>query len=97
MGSPVSVPESALSTSESVAMVAEVEIQEQARWVMDLVQVDAVTQGKDGKIHGEIVYRDLDWLIRIVLSAGGALQVTGPTSVRAEVAAAAKNALSAYS
>ena len=97
MGDSVSVPEIALTTTEAISMFAEVEIQEQARWVMDLVQVEAVSQGPDGKFYGEIAYRDLDWLVRIVLSAGGAMRVIAPTSVSTEVAAAARNALSAYS
>jgi predicted DNA-binding transcriptional regulator YafY len=97
VGAPVSLPDELISASQSSANVAEVEIRESGRWVLDLVQVDAVSQGPDGNFHGEIQYRDPDWLVRIVLSAGGYLQVITPPQIRAQVAAAAAAALSAYS
>ena len=81
----------------SESMIARVEIDQQAQWVLDLFPFTEVHTDAQGTLRGALEYRDLDWLVRIVLSLGGAMKVQSPATARSGVANAAAQALSAYS
>jgi proteasome accessory factor C len=77
--------------------VAIVEIDHRAHWVLDLYPITGVNVDNEGTMHGELAYRDLEWLAKIVLSLGGSMRVVEPPAARAGVASAAVKALAAYS
>jgi len=77
--------------------VAIVEINHGAHWVLDMYPITGVQIDEQGTIHGELAFRDQEWLAKIVLSLGGSMRVVSPPAARAGVASAAAKALAAYS
>jgi predicted DNA-binding transcriptional regulator YafY len=82
---------------QDVPTIARVEIDQHAQWVLDMYPFTDVSRDDQGAFQGDLVFRDLDWLVRIVLSLGGAMKVLSPTAARIGVANAAAAALAAYS
>ena len=82
---------------QDVPTIARVEIDQHAQWVLDMYPFTGVSKDDQGAFQGDLVFRDLDWLVRIVLSLGGAMKVLSPTAARSGVANAAAAALAAYS
>lgn len=77
--------------------VAVVEIDPHAHWVLDMYAITGVHVDDQGTIHGELAFRDQEWLTKIMLSLGGSMRVVSPLTARAGVASAAAKALAAYS
>ena len=99
-GSPTGQLEGATSETEPASIGAKVtiDIDESAYWFIQKWALRSlVFDPQTRKFHGEIEVFDAQWLERAAMSAGGALEVLEPGSLRAQVASAAKRALQNYS
>ena len=67
-----------------------------APWAAEVLGMAQGSRGADGRIVGRIPVFDRTWLVRSVLSLGGAAEVLEPADLRTEVAHAAASALAAY-
>jgi proteasome accessory factor C len=67
-----------------------------AGWISDYFPCEDVTQRPDGSQRVTLRARDLQWLRRLLLQLGDAVSVVEPQSLRADVLAAAAEALRAY-
>jgi proteasome accessory factor C len=65
-------------------------------WIVDVLGGQIVGTEADGRIQVRVEYADRRWLIRLVLSRAGQVEVLEPASVRQEVSDAAERALRAY-
>lgn len=77
--------------------IAEVEVAPASRWILDMYPIENLSVTETGYIVGNLAYRELDWLIQVVLSTAGAMRVRTPLAAREGVANAAEQALAAYS
>jgi proteasome accessory factor C len=67
-----------------------------ARWVLDQLPVEDVTEREDATLRVRLRTADPRWLRRLLLSLGGAGTVVDPPEVAEMVADAARRALAAY-
>ena len=67
-----------------------------AAWVVEAHPVTSVTPAEQGGLRVELPVADEAWLVRLVLSLGGAARVVAPADLAARVTAAARAALAAY-
>lgn len=67
-----------------------------AAWVVEAYPVTSVTPAEEGGLRVELPVADEAWLVRLVLSLGGAARVMAPADLAAQVAVAARAALAAY-
>jgi predicted DNA-binding transcriptional regulator YafY len=65
-------------------------------WLVDVLGAEVVGAEPDGRKKVRLEYADPRWLVRLVLSRGGQVEVLEPGSVRSDVADAAAAALKAY-
>lgn len=65
------------------------------RWVLDALDVDTRRDLADGTVECQLRTDAPRWLVRLVIDAGGEVEVVAPAGLRAEVAAAAEEALGA--
>lgn len=64
-----------------------------ARWLLEGWDCADVVDLPDGAIEATVTVADRDWLVRIVLGQGGAVEVVSPAEVRQQVREAAERAL----
>lgn len=67
-----------------------------ARWVADFYPTEEVVDAGDGRTRVRLRAGDASWVRRLALGSGGAVTVTEPADLAAEVAAAATEALARY-
>lgn len=90
-------PEVPESSQESIApATALLDVAADSAWMIDVLGAETLGIGPSGLHRVRIDYADSRWLVRLVLSRGGQIQVLEPASVRGEVADAAAEALRAY-
>ena len=90
-------PEPPESSQASMARTTAVlEVAADSAWMIDVLGAEPMEMGPTGLQRVRIDYADVRWLVRLVLSRGGQIQVIEPSSVRGEVADAAAEALRAY-
>ncbi|CAB4934805.1 MAG: WYL domain-containing protein [Actinobacteria bacterium] len=71
-------------------------IEPAAGWVLDILTLTGIEESDDGSLTGTVLLHDPEWLVRMMLSLGGAAQVLAPADLRKSVADAAERALAAY-
>ncbi len=81
----------ASSTSAAVLAVAG-----GSAWIIDVLGAEPLGLTEDGRQQVRLEYADPRWLVRLVLSRGGQVEVLEPASLRAGVTDAAAAALRAY-
>jgi len=65
-------------------------------WIVDVLGGQIVGREDDGRIQVRVEYADRRWLVRLVLSRAGQVEVLEPASVRESVSDAAARALMVY-
>lgn len=69
------------------------ELSPNGRWLLDALDVDVLDEHADGSVRA-ILHTDAPgWIARLVLTAGGAVRVTRPASLRGQIARLARQAL----
>lgn len=71
-------------------------ISRESAWLVDVLGAEPLSVLPDGRHEVRLEYADPRWLVRLVVSRGGQIEVLSPESVRSEVADAAVAALRAY-
>jgi len=77
----------------STALLA---VSPESAWLVDVLSAEPLGGLPDGRQSVRLAYADDRWLVRLVLSRGGGIEVLEPASVRQDVAGAAAVALRAY-
>lgn len=67
-----------------------------ARWLIDAIEPEHVSEGDDGRAEVRFHTDALGWVTRLLLGAGGELEVVSPGELRSRVLAAATSALDHY-
>ena len=80
------VPDVVFEAGEATPM-ATVLIPEPARWLLDAVPVQSVTEESDGRLRVELAVSGGAWLARLLLRAGPGSSVVAPAVLAEEVAA----------
>ncbi|CAB4906271.1 MAG: WYL domain-containing protein [Actinobacteria bacterium] len=83
--------------SVSKETTASVRLRAHARWAIDIYPFTDVLEAADGTIEAQLAFRDPHWLVHVVLSMKGDLQVVAPLEARKWVADAAAAASRSYS
>lgn len=65
-------------------------------WIIDVLGAEVTGTAPDGRITARLEYADPRWLVRLVLSRGGQIEILEPESMRTDVTDAAVAALRAY-
>ena len=65
-------------------------------WLIDVLGAELLGTEHDGRSRVRLEFADPSWLVRLVLSRGGQIEVLEPTSLRTSVTDAAASALRAY-
>jgi proteasome accessory factor C len=65
-------------------------------WLIDVLGAEVLGTEPDGRARVRLEFADPRWLIRLVLSRGGQIEVLEPASLRSHVTDAAAEALRAY-
>lgn len=73
------------------------ELQPQARWVVEYYQVQAVRTGSDGVVEVDMPVADQRWLLRLLMRLAPHARVVSPPDLDAEFRATAQRTLSQYS
>ena len=76
--------------------LAELVLEPAASWAAEHYPVESTTALADGRVQVGLRYSDREWLVRVVLGFGGAVQVASPADVAEEVASRAREALLRY-
>jgi proteasome accessory factor C len=82
--------------AESTADCAVLSVDRGSAWIIDVLGAELQAGVNTGLLTVRLQYSDPRWLVRLVLSRGGELEVLEPLWLRAEVADAAAAALRAY-
>lgn len=77
-------------------VIAEVRIAEGAEWAADVLGVRTLPSSEGGWHVTTVQALDEAWLVRTVLSLGGAVEILSPAQSRTAVAEAARRALTSY-
>lgn len=88
------IPEIAPDLSAASAAILAVEAG--SSWLIDVLGAQALGTDRDGRQRVRLEYADPRWLVRLVLSRGGQIEILEPASVRIDVTDAAASALRAY-
>lgn len=65
-------------------------------WLIDVLGAEVLGTEPDGRSRVRLEFADSRWLVRLVLSHGGQIEVLEPASLRTDVTDAATSALRAY-
>lgn len=91
---PRDIPETApVPADPAVAILA---IAPGAAWIVDVLGAEVLGSDPEGRQRVRLEYADPRWLVRLVLSRGGQIEVLEPASLRTSVTDAAASALRAY-
>jgi len=96
LADPMTVPRK-FAAAVPVEARALVRISAQARWALDIYPFTEVQEVSDGSFEASLPFRDPAWLVHVVLSMKGDLQVVAPSEARKWVADAAAAASRSYS
>jgi proteasome accessory factor C len=77
-------------------LLATVKLAPPARWVAEYYPNESVEEGPDDSLIVKLRVADTAWLQRLVLRLGGAATVLDPPDLSTQIAATARDALSAY-
>ena len=77
-------------------LLATIQLAPPARWVAEYYPTESVEEGTDGSLIVKLRVADTAWLQRLVLRLGGSATVLDPTDLSTEIAATAREALTAY-
>ncbi|WP_112239397.1 helix-turn-helix transcriptional regulator [Kribbella monticola] len=77
-------------------LLATVQLAPPARWVAEYYPIESVEEGPDGSLIVKLRVADTAWLQRLVLRLGGSATVLEPADLSDQIAATARDALSAY-
>jgi proteasome accessory factor C len=83
----------ATSTPQGSAILA---VSRESAWIIDVLGGEFLGLEADGRQRIRLGYADPRWLVRLVLSQGGRIEVLEPLAVRSNVTDAARAALRAY-
>nr|WP_300338106.1 WYL domain-containing protein [Actinomyces sp.] len=75
---------------------ATLHLDRRARWLVEQVPCESVSEEEDGSLTVVVLGRDEQWLVSLVLSCGRHLLRVEPPSLAAQAAQAAASALAAY-
>ena len=76
--------------------VAALRLAPSARWVAEYYPVEGLVPAEDGSATARMRYGDRDWMVRLVLGLGDAVEVLTPPDLVAAHDARAREALAAY-
>jgi proteasome accessory factor C len=79
------------ASSSSVLALADT-----SAWLIDVLGAEVLGNETDGRTRVRLEFADPRWLVRLVLSRGGQIEVLDPASLRSDVTDAAASALRAY-
>ncbi|MEU0092165.1 WYL domain-containing protein [Kribbella sp. NPDC006257] len=77
-------------------LLATVRLEPPARWVAEYYPTESVEEGPSGSLIVKLRVADTAWLQRLVLRLGGSATVLEPADLSDQIAATARDALSAY-
>ncbi len=77
-------------------LLATVRLEPPARWVAEYYPTESVEEGPSGSLIVKLRVADTAWLQRLVLRLGGSATVLEPANLSDQIAATARDALSAY-
>jgi proteasome accessory factor C len=77
-------------------LLATLQLDPPARWVAEYYPTESVEEGPGGSLLVKLRVADVGWLQRLVLRLGGAATVLDPPDLTTQIAATAREALSAY-
>lgn len=92
----VDIAESAISTAVGTQQWAQLVLDPEVRWAMDVYDLVNPQPTADGRVLVDVAYWDPRWLVRLVLGLRGAAEVVSPPALRQAVAVAAQRALAGY-
>ncbi len=90
------VEEPASTESSTVPSVATLAVAADSSWLIDVLGAEAIGSDAEGRALVRLQYADPRWLVRLVLSRAGQVEVLEPPAVRTDVTGAAAAALRAY-
>ena len=83
-------PQTAASSSAVLALA------DTSAWLIDVLGAEVLGDETDGRTRVRLEFADPRWLVRLVLSRSGQIEVLEPASLRSDVTDAAARALRAY-
>jgi len=85
--------EESYSAASSSAVLA---LADTSAWLIDVLGAEVLGAETNGRTRVRLEFADPRWLVRLVLSRGGQIEVLEPASLRSDVTDAAASALRAY-
>jgi proteasome accessory factor C len=77
-------------------LLATLQLAPPARWVAEYYPTESIEEGPGGSLIVKLRVADTNWLQRLVLRLGGSATVLEPADLSDQIAATARDALSAY-
>jgi proteasome accessory factor C len=104
LGEPAAAPESALHTPPDTSLFdgdpslpsAKLRVAPSASWMFEYYPMRDVRELPDGSCEAVMTYASEDWMMRLVLGFGSAVQVVAPASLAQRVRDSAAAALESY-
>jgi proteasome accessory factor C len=88
--------EPTLASAQDIGSSAVLAVASGSAWIVDVLGGQIVGREDDGRIQVRVDFADRRWLVRLVLSRAGQIEVLEPASVREDVLVAAARALMVY-
>lgn len=89
-------PDTSLFDADPSLPSATLRIAASATWMFDYYPMRSLRELPDGSCEAEMTYASEEWMARLVLGFGSAVQVSAPASLAERVRGAAATALQAY-